>query len=113
MRWGDNERAMIPDMAESAAEMMEAAGAKSIEPFAHPDRVPGFGIHELGVARMGRDPKTSVLNQYQQAHDVPNLFVMDGAGFTSGACQNPTLTIMALAVRSSDYLLAEMKRGTL
>ena len=113
MGWGENERAMIPDMAESAAEMMEAAGAKSIEPFARLDRVPGYGIHELGVARMGRDPKTSVLNPYQQSHDVPNLFVMDGSGFTSGACQNPTLTIMALAVRSSDYLLAEMKRGSL
>ena len=59
------------------------------------------------------DPKTSVLNQFQQAHDVANLFVMDGAGFTSGACQNPTLTIMALAVRSTDYLLGEMKRGNL
>ena len=59
------------------------------------------------------DPKTSVLNQFQQAHDVRNLFVMDGAGFTSGACQNPTLTIMALAVRSTDYLMGEMKRGNL
>jgi choline dehydrogenase-like flavoprotein len=113
MGWGDNERAMIPDMAESAAEMMEAAGAKNIRPFVQPDRVPGYGIHEVGVARMGLDKKTSVLNQYQQSHDVPNLFVMDGSGFTSGACQNPTLTIMALAVRSSDYLLAEMKRGSL
>jgi choline dehydrogenase-like flavoprotein len=82
-----------------------------VEPYSVPDRVPGFGIHELGVARMGRDEKTSVLNQFQQAHDVPNLFVMDGAGFTSGACQNPTLTIMALAVRSSDYLLEQVKRG--
>jgi choline dehydrogenase-like flavoprotein len=113
MGWGDNERNMIPDMAESAAEMMEAAGAKRIEPYAHTDRVPGFGIHELGVARMGSNPKASVLNPYQQAHDVRNLFVMDGAGFTSGACQNPTLTIMALAVRSSDYLLGEMRRGNL
>ena len=113
MSWGENERAMIPDMAESAAEMMEAAGARSIEPFVYPGRVPGYGIHEVGVARMGKDPKTSVLNQYQQSHDVPNLFVMDGSGFTSGACQNPTLTIMALAVRSCDYLLGEMKRGNL
>jgi choline dehydrogenase-like flavoprotein len=113
MGWGENERKMIPDMAVSAAEMMEAAGGKNIEPFAALDRVPGFGIHELGVARMGNDPKTSVLNQFQQAHDVKNLFVMDGAGFTSGACQNPTLTIMALTVRSSDYLLTEMKRGNL
>jgi glucoside 3-dehydrogenase (cytochrome c) catalytic subunit len=113
MAWGENEKKMVPDMAESAAAMMEAAGAKDIRPFAVPDRIPGYGIHELGVARMGKDPKKSVLNQYQQAHDVQNLFVMDGAGFTSGACQNPTLTIMALTVRSTDYLLAEMKRGNL
>jgi choline dehydrogenase-like flavoprotein len=113
MSWGENERKMIPDMAVSAAEMMDAAGGRNIEPFAAQDRIPGFGIHELGVARMGHDPKTSVLNQFQQSHDVKNLFVMDGAGFTSGACQNPTLTIMALTVRSSDYLLGEMKRGNL
>ncbi|HET6899794.1 MAG TPA: GMC family oxidoreductase, partial [Vicinamibacteria bacterium] len=69
--------------------------------------------HEIGVARMGSDPKTSVLNQFQQVHEVANLFVMDGAGFTSGACQNPTLTIMALAVRSTDYLMDEMKKGSL
>jgi choline dehydrogenase-like flavoprotein len=62
---------------------------------------------------MGTSPKTSVLNQFQQSHDVTNLFVMDGAGFTSSACQNPTLTIMALAVRSCDFLLNEMKRGAL
>ena len=111
MQWGDNERKMIADMMESGAEMMEAAGAKDIKPYALPDRTPGLGIHELGVARMGKNPKTSVLNQFQQTHDINNLFVMDGAGFTSGACQNPTLTIMALAVRSTDYLLAEMKRG--
>ena len=113
MAWSDNERAMVADMAESGAEMMEAAGAKNIRPYAVPDRVPGFGIHEIGVARMGRDPKTSVLNQYQQVHDIPNLFVMDGAGFTSGACQNPTLPIMALTVRSSDYALEEMRKGSL
>lgn len=77
------------------------------------DRIPGFGIHEIGLARMGTDPKKSVLNGYQQTHDVRNLFVMDGAGFTSGACQNATLTIMALAVRSTDYLLEQMKRGEL
>ena len=113
MAWGANEKAMVPDMAESASEMLEAAGAKNIEPFEVPDRVPGFGIHELGVARMGDDPKSSVLNQFQQTHDVGNLFVMDGAGFPSGACQNPTLTIMALAVRSTDFLMQEMRRGEL
>jgi choline dehydrogenase-like flavoprotein len=113
MEWGENEKKMIPDMTESAAMMLEAAGAKNIRPFLVMDRVPGYGIHELGVARMGKDPKTSVLNQYQQTHEIANLFVMDGAGFTSGACQNPTLTIMALTVRSTDYLLSEMKRGNL
>jgi choline dehydrogenase-like flavoprotein len=113
MSWGENEKKMIPDMTESACEMLEAGGAKNIRPFLHLDRVPGYGIHEVGVARMGKDPKKSVLNQFQQAHDVANLFVMDGAGFTSGACQNPTLTIMALTVRSTDYLLGEMKRGNL
>jgi choline dehydrogenase-like flavoprotein len=113
MSWGDNERAMIPDMANTAAEMLEAAGAKNIQPWTVPDRMPGMGIHEVGVARMGNDPTTSVLNQFQQSHDVRNLFVMDGSCFPSIACQNPTLTIMALAVRSCDYLLGEMKRGNL
>jgi choline dehydrogenase-like flavoprotein len=113
MAFGENEKKMIPDMAESAAEMMAAAGAKNIRPWMVMDRVPGWGIHEMGVARMGADPKKSVLNQFQQAHDVPNLFVMDAASFTSGACQNPTLTIMALALRSTDYLMGEMKKGSL
>jgi choline dehydrogenase-like flavoprotein len=113
MTWSDNEKAMIPDMAESAAQMLEAAGAKNIRPWTVPDRVPGMGIHEVGTARMGADAKTSILNQFQQSHDVSNLFVMDGSCFTSSGCQNPTLTIMALAVRSSDYLMGEMKKGNL
>ena len=113
MSWSQNERAMIPDMAESAAEMLEAAGAKNIEPWTAPDRMPGMGIHEVGVARMGADPKKSVLNQFQQTHDVRNLFVMDAAGFVSSGCQNPTLTIMALTVRSCDFLLGELKRQNL
>jgi choline dehydrogenase-like flavoprotein len=72
-----------------------------------------MGIHEAGVARMGTDPKTSVLNAFGQCHDVKNVFVMDASGFPSSGCQNPTLTIMALAVRSCDYLMYEMKRGEL
>ena len=112
MSFRENEKKMIPDMMESAAEMMAAAGARNIRPWMVPDRAPGWGIHEMGIARMGQDPKTSVLNQFQQSHDVANLFVMDAASFTSGACQNPTLTIMALAVRSTDYLLGEMKKGS-
>jgi choline dehydrogenase-like flavoprotein len=113
MSWSDNEKAMIPDMAESAAEMLDAAGAKNIRPWMVPDRIPGMGIHEVGVARMGANPRTSVLNQFQQSHDVSNLFVMDGSCFVSSGCQNPTLTIMALAVRSTDYLLGEMRKGNL
>jgi choline dehydrogenase-like flavoprotein len=113
MTWSDNEKAMIPDMAESAAEMLDAAGAKNIRAWTVPDRVPGMGIHEVGVARMGNNPRTSVLNQFQQTHDVKNLFVMDGSCFVSCGCQNPTLTIMALAVRSTDYLMQQMKQGAL
>ena len=113
MSWGENEQAMIKSMATTAAEMMEAAGAKNVRPYQVPNRIPGYGIHEMGTARMGADPKTSVLNQYLQSHDVSNLFVMDASSFVSGACQNPTLTIMALAVRGCDYLLEEMKKGNL
>jgi choline dehydrogenase-like flavoprotein len=109
---GDNERAMVKDMAESAGEMLEAAGAKNIKTFAHPS-APRWAVHEVGMARMGTNPKTSVLNQFQQTHDIQNLFVMDASGFTSNPCQNPTLTIMALCVRSCDYLLGEMRRGNL
>ena len=111
--WGENEKTMIRDMAVTAGEMLEASGAKNVRTFALEDRIPGYSIHEMGTARMGSDAKTSVLNQFQQAHDVKNLFVMDAAGFPSGGCQNPTLTIMAIAVRSTDYLMAELKKGNL
>jgi len=113
MAYGENEYNMTFDMADTAVQMMEAAGAKNIQPYAIPGRIPGYGIHEVGVARMGNDPKTSVLNQFQQTHDVKNLFVLDGSCFPSTACQNPTLTIMALAVRSCDHMMAEMKRGNI
>jgi len=111
--WGENEKTMIRDMAVSAGEMLEASGAKNVSTFAHEDRIPGYGIHEMGSARMGSDPKQSVLNQFQQSHDVKNLFVMDAAGFPSGGCQNPTLTIMAMAVRSTDYLMEQFKKRNL
>ncbi len=111
MEWKENEKKMIPDMGYAAAEMLEAAGGKNIRPFFFLDRVPGYGIHEMGIARMGADPKTSVLNQFQQTHDIPNLLVTDASGFTSGGCQNPTLTIMALTVRSTDRLMEQMKQG--
>jgi choline dehydrogenase-like flavoprotein len=112
MTWGENEKAMIPDMAVTAAQMLEAAGARNIQPFTVPDRIPGYGIHEMGTARMGRDPKTSVLNEFLRTHDIANLYVLDASAFVSSACQNPTLTIMALSVRACDHLMEEMKRGT-
>src|SRR5436305_11034082 len=102
--------ALIKDMADSAGEMLEAVGARNVKTFAEPS-APRWAIHEVGIARMGNDPKKSVLNQFQQTHDVKNLFVCDAAGFASTACQNPTLTIMTLCVRSMDYLMGEMKRG--
>jgi len=112
MTYGENEYAMLNDMAVSAAEMLEAAGAKNVRTHAR-GHAPGWAIHEVGIARMGNNPKASVLNQFQQSHDVKNLFVLDGSGFTSTACQNPTLTIMALCVRSCDHMMQELKRGNL
>jgi choline dehydrogenase-like flavoprotein len=110
--FGDNERKMVQDMANTAAEMLEAAGAEDIRPNAEIS-TPGLGIHEVGTARMGVDPKTSVLNQYQQAHDVKNLFVMDGASYPASACQNPTITFLALAARSCDWLVEEYRASRL
>ncbi len=112
MTYGDNEFAMVKDMAASAAEMLEAVGARNIHTEERPS-APGWAIHEVGIARMGDDPKRSVLNPFEQAHDIRNLFVCDGSAFTSTACQNPTLTIMALCVRSMDYLMSEMKKGNI
>ncbi len=112
MSFGENEFAMVKEMAETGAEMLEVAGAKNIRVSAEPSQ-PGWAIHEVGVARMGNDSKKSVLNQFQQTHDIKNLFVMDGSGFTTSAYQNPTLTIMALCVRSCDVLMQEMKRGNI
>ncbi len=109
---GDNEKAMSLDMRDCAVEMLEAAGAEITSTnTTYPP--PGFAIHEVGTARMGTDTKTSVLNQWCQAHDVKNLFVMDGSCFVSIGCQNPTLTMMALTARSCEYLGGELKRGTL
>jgi choline dehydrogenase-like flavoprotein len=111
MTFGDNEFAMMKDMATTAAEMLHAAGAGFVQEFNRPNPVPGWGIHEVGIARMGHDPKTSVLNQFCRTHDIENLYVMDGSCFVSIACQNPTLTIMAITVRSTDQLMDEMKKG--
>jgi choline dehydrogenase-like flavoprotein len=109
---GPNELAVIKDMGDSAGELLEAAGAKNIRTFSDP-KSHRWAVHEAGIARMGTDSRKSVLNQFQQAHDVRNVFVMDASGFVSNPCQNPTLTIMALCVRSCDYLMGELKRGNL
>jgi len=92
------------DAAASAAEMLDAAGAKDIRVTSGVE-MPGMAIHELGTARMGHDPKKSVLNPFNQSHDVKNVFVMDGASFVSSACQNPTLTMMAITVRACANLI--------
>ena len=107
--FGENERNMAPDVAASAAEMLEAAGAKEIKMHQRMD----YGRHEVGAARMGVNPKKSVLNSYCQSHDIKNLFVMDGGSFVSASCHNPTLTMMALACRACDYLIGQMKKGNI
>jgi len=104
MTHGDNEAALMEDAGASAAEMLEAAGAKDIR-VTSSVAMPGMAIHELGTARMGSDPKKSVLDPFNQTHDVKNLFVMDGASFVSSACQNPTLSMMAVTVRACAHLI--------
>jgi len=110
--WRENERALLQDMSLSAAEMLAASGARDIEPFVE-NNAPGLTIHEMGTARMGRDPKTSVLNAHNQAHDVKNLFMTDGACMASSSCVNPSLTYMALTARACDYAVNQMKRNEL
>lgn len=107
----ENERTMIEDMYDTALEVMTAAKAE-ILPYERGwiDRL-GSAIHEHGTCRMGADPKRSVLNQFNQAHEVKNLFVVDGSSFTTASEKNPTLTILALSWRATDYLAAEMKKG--
>jgi choline dehydrogenase-like flavoprotein len=108
----DNEREMAKDALESGSEILHAAGATNIHAGGEIS-APGRIIHELGTARMGNDPKTSVLNKFNQLHDVKNVFVTDGAAFVGSANQNPTLTILALTMRACDYLADELKRGNL
>jgi choline dehydrogenase-like flavoprotein len=110
--WSDNELALRKDMSITGAEMLAAACARDIRPFAD-DEPPGFSIHEMGTARMGRDPKTSVLNSFNQAHDVKNLFITDGGAMVSSSCVNPSLTYMALTARACDYAVQQLKNGEL
>lgn len=105
-----NELAMRKDMMNSAAEMLEKAGLKNVNTYDSMP-APGFCIHEMGTARMGRDPKTSVLNGFNQMHDVKNVFITDGACMASSACQNPSITYMALTARAADHAVKELKKG--
>lgn len=108
----DNENRMRKDMIADASEMLEAAGVKNVKSYDN-GSFPGMAIHEMGTARMGNDPKTSVLNRHNAMHDVPNVFVTDGSCMTSASCVNPSLTYMALTARAADFAVSELKKGNL
>ncbi len=112
-KWSENELAIHRDMNVTAAELLEAAGARNIRPRTDGPSTPGNTNHEMGTARMGRDPKTSVLNAHNQAWDIPNLFMTDGACMTSSSNQNPSLTYMALTARACHFAVEELKRRNL
>lgn len=108
----DNEKKMRKDMQEEAKAMLEAAGVSQLRSWDNGHHV-GDGIHEMGSARMGLDPRTSVLNAHNQVWDATNVFVTDGACMTSSACQNPSLTYMALTARAADFAVTELKKGNI
>jgi len=108
----ENEKKMRIDMMNDAKEMLEASGLKDVNTYDRGYAV-GMGIHEMGTARMGRDPKTSVLNKHNQVWDAPNIFVTDGACMTSASCVNPSLTYMAMTARAADYAVNELKKQNL
>jgi choline dehydrogenase-like flavoprotein len=109
-RYRENEQAMFTDMMETGEELLKAAGAEYF-PAKNPKWMPyGHSIHYVGTARMGKDPKSSVTDPYGQSHDVPNLFVHDAGIFVTAGNQNPTLTILALAMRGSERIVERWKR---
>lgn len=109
---GENEQKMRKDMMADMAEMLEASGVKDVKTYDN-GYSPGMGIHEMGTARMGTSPKNSVLNKWNQVWDAPNVFVTDGSCMTSAACQNPSLTYMALTARAADFAVEELKKRNL
>lgn len=113
--WGNNEKAMARDIKSQGERIMKAAGAAFAMPFGDTETLsmPGSAVHEMGTARMGDDPKHSVLNKHNQAHDVPNLFVTDGSFMASSSCVNPSLTYMAFTARACDYAVKQMQAGYL
>ena len=110
--YDDNDEKLLKDFLEQGAEMLEKAGCKNIS-VSDSGQAPGLDIHEMGGVRMGRDPKTSLLNKWNQMHACPNVFVTDGACMTSTGVQNPSLTYMALTARAAHFAADEMKAGRL
>jgi choline dehydrogenase-like flavoprotein len=110
--YGDNEARLQADAAAQATNMLKSAGAVSVTSF-NTVATPGEAIHEMGTARMGINPEESVLDQWNRAHDVPNLFVTDGACMTSSSCVNPSLTYMALTARAANYAAEQLKTGAI
>jgi choline dehydrogenase-like flavoprotein len=108
----ENESKMMSDISDSSAEMLDKAGFKDVGTFNY-NKPGGSTVHEMGTARMGHDPKTSVLNKYNQMHEAHNVFITDGSCMTSSACQNPSLTYMALTARACDYAYDQLKKGIL
>ena len=108
----ENEKAINAQIKEDAVEMLEKAGVKDIVGFDN-EHEPGYGIHEMGTARMGRDPRTSILNATNQIHAAKNVFVTDGACMTSSSCVNPSLTYMALTARAANHAISELKKKNL
>lgn len=113
MQWGDNEKAIARDIKTQAERIMNAAGATMTIGMGDAEKLstPGSGIHEMGTARMGADPSQSVLNAFNQAHDVPNLFITDGSFMASSSCVNPSLTYMAFTARACDYAVKQLQSG--
>ncbi len=109
----DNEKKMRVDMVNDAKEMLEKSGLKNVMSIPFGEPVLGRGIHEMGTARMGADPKTSVLNKWNQVWDAPNVFVTDGSFMASANCVNPSLTYMAFTARAADYAVSELKKQNL
>jgi choline dehydrogenase-like flavoprotein len=112
VEYKENEKKMRKDMLNDAVEMLTVAGVKNVKGW-DGDGTLGRGIHEMGSARMGKDPKTSVLNKFNQVWDAPNVFVTDGSFMASAACQNPSLTYMAFTARAADHAVSELKKGNL
>ena len=112
MKYGENEKMMREDMQKTAVEMLEVCELDYVSPFDY-NTPPGSVIHEMGTARMGKDPKTSFLNEWNQSHEISNLFVTDGSCMPSSPPQNPSLTYMALTARACDYAVRELKKGNI